>query len=273
VDTLHAAVAQTFASPWFQRDLRAKIQRVQQSFMRAGLTISFNGEAIIPNDWGLKDGEGIEPFFKRFEDDLGGDHPLHTRLYAGVGDGDRRGAGWYVFCNGRCIVEADQTALTGWGETGLGGIAIPRYHAQFSKFKGYAFLDCKDASLLPWNTTKTSIDVENPAYRRLYGRMTEATRPVIDFLNALDDENDFDESDRDLSVSVSKAAYRSVESLSERPSFTYRPPEKARIKNVTISYKKPPEEVARLKEAMDVATNRDLGTRTFDFAWQRLIEE
>jgi hypothetical protein len=30
---------------------------VQQSFLRAGLDIFFNGETIIPNVWGLKDGE------------------------------------------------------------------------------------------------------------------------------------------------------------------------------------------------------------------------
>ncbi len=273
VDSLHPPVAHTLGQDWFQRALRAKIQSVQQSFMRDGLTIQFNGTAIIPDEWGLKEGEGIEPFFKTFSDDLGGAHPLKTRLYAGIGTGDRRGAGWYIFCNGRCVLEADQSALTGWGETGFGGIAVPRYHAQFAKFRGYAFLDCRDASLLPWNTTKTSIDVENPAYRRLLGRMVDATRPVIDFLNALDGENDFDEQDRDLSVSVAKAAFRSVESLTERPAFVYRPPAKARTKNVTISYKKPPDEVTKMKEALEVTSNRDVGIRTFDLTWERLVEE
>lgn len=273
VDELHESVGHTLGQGWFQRDLRTKIQRVQQNFMRNGLSITFNGVTIIPDDWGLKEGEGIEPFHRRFEDDLGGQYPLKTRLYAGIGSGDRRGAGWYVFCNGRCIVEADQSALTGWGEVGQGGISIPRYHAQFGKFRGYAFLDCRDASLLPWNTTKTSIDVENPAYRRLLGRMVDATRPVINFLNALDGENDFAEEERDLSASVAKAAYRSVETLTERPSFTYKPPEKARVKNVTISYKRPPDEVERMKEVLDVSTNRDVGTRTFELAWERLVEE
>jgi hypothetical protein len=273
VDELHEPVAHTLGQGWFQRDLRGKIQRVQQNFMRNGLNITFNGVTIIPDVWGLKEGEGIEPFFKRFEDDLGGQHLLQTRLYAGIGSGDRRGAGWYVFCNGRCIVEADQSSLTGWGEAGQGGISIPRYHAQFGKFRGYAFLDCRDASLLPWNTTKTSIDVENPAYRRLLGRMVDAARPVIDFLNALDGENDFAEEERDLSASVAKAAHRSVEALTERPSFTYKPPETPRVKNITISYKKPPDEVDTMKEVLGVSTNRDAGTRTFELAWERLVEE
>lgn len=273
VDNLHPSVALTFGQDWFKRELRTKIQRVQQSFLRAGLDIFFNGETIIPNVWGLKDGEGIEPFFERYADDFGGAHPVRTRLYAGVGEPDRVGAGWYIFCNGRCIVEADQSALTGWGETGDGGIAIPRYHAQFARFKGYAFLDCQSAELLPWNTTKTSIDVENPAYRRLLGRMVDATRPVIDFLNKLDSEMDFEADERELSVSVAKAEYRAVESLAERAAFTFTASEKQKTKNVAISYKKPPEQVDRLKEELGVSSNRDVGLKTFEFAWQRLVEE
>ncbi len=273
VDQLAPAVASTFGQEWFVKRLRHSIRVVQQQPMRQGLAISLNGEAIIPTDWQLKEGEGIEPAFRRFEDDLGAANPLVTRLYAGVGDSNRTYAGWYVFCNGRCILEADQESTTGWNEVSENGVNVPKFHGQFARFRGYAFMDSDDASILPWNTTKTGLDLESDAYRRLVGRLIEITRPVITFLNNLDAEKEFEDSDKVLSIAISKAPHVALEKIAERPVFNYAPPPKRGPALARISYQKPRAEVEKLKEVMDAQSNRDLGEKTFEYAASNLSEE
>jgi hypothetical protein len=273
VEELYPGVAQTFGSDVFITNLRNQIRVVQQHFMRSGLQIVFNDQVIISNAWQLKSGEGIEPFFRVFEDDLGGKAPLKTRLYAGVGESSRAHAGWYVFCNGRCILEAEQSPKTGWGDLGEEGTTLPKYHNQFSRFRGYAFLDCEDASLLPWNTTKTDLEFESSAYRRLRGRLVDAARPVIDFLNKLDAETDVEEDDRQLTRALAKAVSTPLERLSEKPTFTFVAPTQRRPALASISFKKPLAEADRLKDVLQARNYKHLGELSFDYAFNNLVDE
>lgn len=274
VRRLTEGVAVQFANKAFEAALRNQIRVTQQHFMRAGLAVTFNGEAIAGMEWQLVNGEGIDPSFTRFEDDLGGEAPLRTRLYAGVGAvSSSAHAGWYVFCNGRCILAANQDSTTGWSEATDDGVTAPKYHGQFARFRGYAFLDCEDASILPWNTTKTDLDLDSDAYRRLRGRLIDAMRPVIDFLNLLDSEQDMETADRELSQAIGRAASVPIERLPERAAFTYRPPVKRGPALTSISYKKPEAEVAALKLAFKVTSNKDLGLRSFEYAHDSLVED
>lgn len=273
VDALDPTVAATFGQDAFVRTLRHDIRVVQQHPMRMGLSISLNGEAIIPTEWQLKEGEGIASAYCRYQDDLGAESPLVTRLYAGVGDSSRAHAGWYVFCNGRCILEADQGATTGWSEITDEGVGVPKYHGQFARFRGYAFLDSEDASILPWNTTKTGLDLESDAYRRLRGRLIEITRPVIDFLNSLDAEKDLEAADKVLSLAITRASSVVLEKLAERPTFVYTAPPKRGPALARISYQMPQGEVDELKDALGAHGNKDLGEKSFAYAYTNLVED
>lgn len=273
VSELDPAVATTFGQSAFLTKLRHDIRVVQQHPMRLGLQISVNGEAIPSTEWQLKEGDGIAPAFQRFEDDLGGESPLITRLYAGIGESSRPHAGWYIFCNGRCILEADQEATTGWSEVSDDGVNVPKYHGQFARFRGYAFLDSEDSRILPWNTTKTGLDLESDAYKRLRGRLIEVTRPVIDFLNSLDSEKDMEDSDKVLSVAVAKASSVPIAKLNQRPTFGYTPPPRKGPPLARISYQRPKAKADRLSEALSAHGNRDLGEKSFDYAYANLVEE
>jgi hypothetical protein len=273
VEDLDPAVASTFAQSVFVTKLRHDIRVVQQHPMRLGLGITLNGEAIIPTEWQLKEGDGISSAYRRYEDDLGVVSPLVTRLYAGVGESSRAHAGWYVFCNGRCVLEADQEATTGWSEVTDEGVNVPKYHGQFARFRGYAFLDSEDSSILPWNTTKTGLDLESDAYRRLQGRLIDITRPVIDFLNSLDAENDLETADKVLSLAITKASSIALEKLPERPTFVYTAPPKRGPALARISYQKPQAELDALKDALGAGNNREVGEQSFDYARSNLIED
>lgn len=273
IRNLHQGVSTFFSNEAFLRRLKSQIRISQQHFMRKGLGISVNGEALISSQWQLKMGQGIEPSFRKFSDPMGGKHPLISRIYAGIGDVDRDGAGWYVFCNGRCILDADQTEKTGWKASTQEGIQAPKYHHQFARFRGYVFLDCEDASVLPWNTTKTDLDYDHPAYLQLQARMVEAMRPVIDFLNVYDSEFDLQESDREVINSVAKAQNTPLDQITENIVFKYVLPPKKGPALTTITYKKLQSDVDILKMVLDVGTNRAVGERSFDFALENLSED
>ena len=198
---------------------------------------------------------------------------MTTKIFAGVGDTSRHHAGWYIFCNGRCILEADQDRTTGWAEVTEAGVSIPKYHAQFARFRGFAFLDSDDASVLPWNTTQTGLDPDSVAYLRLKPRLIEAARPVIDFLNSLDSEQDLEESDKLLTRAVGEALSVPLERIPQNRAFGYTVPAIKGPPLSRISYKKPKGETDILKEAIGATSLTDLGEKSFEFSFQTLIEE
>jgi hypothetical protein len=273
VTPLQTPVADTFRQGIFLADLRQDIRIRQQQPMRWGLQITLNGEAIIPSDVQLKQGDVVKPAFRRYTDDLGGTAPLVTRLYAGVADSSRAHAGWYIFCNGRCVLEADQSKATGWSDVSDAGVGMPKYHGQFARFRGYAFLDSDDASILPWNTTKTGLDPETDAYRRLRGRLIEIARPVIDFLNALDAESDFEDPDKILTQGLARTPSIALERLPSRDVFIYQTPPPRGPAMGSINYKKPRAEIEALRDRLQVPSLRAVGERSFEFTYQNLVSE
>ena len=52
-------------------------------------------------------------------------------------------AGWYVLCNGRVVVSADKTDLTGWG------VGLPAFHSKYRGFAGVALFVSEDPDRLP----------------------------------------------------------------------------------------------------------------------------
>lgn len=256
----------------FRLALTDDIRVRQGAAMSQGLEITLNGEAIIPNDWQLKVGEGIVPTNRRYVDPIGGAE-MQTRLYAGVAKSDRHSAGWYVFCNGRCILAADQEGTTGWAEVTEGGVRMPKYHNQFARFRGYIFLDAQDSSILPWNTTKTDLDPESAAYLLTKDRLIEAARPVINFLNALDAETDMEATDRVLTKALDKAPTKALAQLAANDVFIYMPPERRGPAMSRITYQKPKSETDRLMEEFGVDKPKDVGIKTFEFSYGTLVED
>ncbi|MEY4620193.1 MAG: hypothetical protein RIS65_1365 [Pseudomonadota bacterium] len=271
VQPLERSVGETFGMDWFVRKVKNDIRIAQQHPMRLGLSIKVNGESIISSEWQLKEGEGIASSLLDYTDDIEG-RELRTRIYAGIGESNRVNAGWYIFCNGRCILEADQTSITGWSQISESGLNIPGYHPQFARFRGYAFLDADDSTVLPWNTMKTGLDPETPAYRRLQSRLIGAARPIIDFLNGLDAEKDFEPDDRVLTKAVTQAASVPLAKISNPRTFIYAPPPKKGPALVRISYQKTKADAQALMEALDARSIKETGEKSFDFAANNLLD-
>src|SRR5262249_40993290 len=88
-------------------------------------------------------------------------------------------SGWYIVCNGRVVLAADRSSLTGWGVDNF-----PRWHGQYSGFAGVVLFSAADPSLLPMTTTKRSVNAALPVYQRALARMAEPARDWIDYTNA-----------------------------------------------------------------------------------------
>jgi hypothetical protein len=237
--------------------------RHQDSLSR-GLAIWVNGNPVIAAPLTICSSAQIKPVFEKLPSLNGkGRTPLRVRLYCGVASASKRSprdAGWYVFCNGRLVLDANQTDLTGWG------MGIPRFHPQFTAFRGYVFFDSDDPARLPWNTMKTSVDPETDEYAATRQVMIGAMRPVIDFLNRLADEAKT--TDSGPLRSAWEAAPEIALTKVKRNDIFVAPRTKVAPKTPTtssIQYEKPIAQIELAKRLLKVRSNKRVGERTFDY--------
>lgn len=241
--------------------LRNEISKRHQQHIDNGLAISLNGVSIPPSqlEFLVSTQPLLRPAYREYDRD-----GVHVRLLAGVGKSEPQKAGWYVYCNGRMVLDADRTRTTGWGEPSM----MPRFHNQYARFRGAAFFDSKDPILLPWNTTKDGVDEGVPIFTEAYNIMVSIMQPVVRFLDAVDQDNEKPEGARPLVELLDTSARRSAIidlSLSERFAYERPPPPPPREKVITIQYKKPTRLVDAVKSTLRMRSARAAGEATFDY--------
>ena len=268
---LYDPVSQQLGSEYFSLGLRRTIGARHHHHLEKGLAVRINGVSIPSanvNFAFLPNNQLVPAYEQRALDGVA------MQLYAGVGEVHRPSAGWNIYCNGRMIVEHDQTELTGWGESV--DIAIPRFHHQFARFRGCLFFDSAESSKLPWNTTKDGIDAGSEVYRTAKVRMVAHMRTIIDFLNRLDKEYDEpDESKRGLLNMVERAYYAEPLDVPKATRFTYVAPATPRLppENTRITIYRPKTAVERLKGHMGVRTNKEAVEKMFDWYMENVCQD
>lgn len=264
---LHESVAEQLALENFQTELVKELEDAHQESLDSRLTITLNGIPLRTRPLTLLQADELKPAVFSRTIPVKGKGDVHVRIYAGVGKSDPVAAGWYVFCNGRLIVSADQSAVTGWGDTAEKG--IPRFHPQFSRFRGFVFFDADEPLLLPWNTMKTGIDTDSPRFRAIRLDMTRLMRPVIDFLNKLDREKDkYPEDDGPLLTLVRSANDVRLPELPHSDKFVSPKPTpvpKTKPEDALIKYTRPSDQIKIVKAAIGAKSNKDVGEKTFDY--------
>ena len=204
-----------------------------------------------------------------------------VRQVVGVGPRTPHDAGWYVYCNGRMVLRADQSEVTGWGEPNIE--RLPQYHNDFAWFRGCVFFDSRDPAALPWNTTKDGVDQDSGLYRSVKSQMVVMMGPVLQFLREVVNEQDPQGALRSLleeanSVSLTNLLQSvSIAPRVPRPFIGQRrsvipelPPEE---RPTNIAYKKPAGLVDKVKQSLGVRTNRAVGEKTFEYYVEMEIEE
>jgi len=271
---LYPGIAEGFAQSDFVAGLVSTLQKKHKLALEKGLAVQVRDTPLISQPYTLKSSEYLRPSVRQFDiKGPPGKPPVSVKLIAGVEESKPAESGWYVSCNGRFILVADKSQKTGWGE--VGDMRIPRMHHQFARFRGFAFFECDEPERLPWNSSKTSVDVESQVYSKTRRIMIETTRPIIDRLNELDAESDAD--DRPLSDAIQSAGSTSITALLAESSGDSMFSWKGRNdmskldRPVRIAYTRPLNKVRKLRDKLAVETNREVGERTFDYCYEHEI--
>ena len=270
VSDLHSDVASEFRQETFRTRLREQLRSKLTEPITNRLAISLNGRPVHSNPLELLDGRNLAPAYAKNHYPSEDDRRVTAQFFAGLADPDPPSAGWHVFCNGRLILEGDKTSVTGWGtreET-----RIPRFHGQYNLFRGYAYFDSDDAALLPWNTTKTGLNLDSSVYRASKLHMRTLMRPVIDFLNRLKKEKEESESGP-LQDLLGNARQKALPKVTTRRSFIVPKFEPLVIRPAIqrIQYDVAADKAKEVKRYLGVTTWVAVGKTTFKYFYDAEI--
>lgn len=265
VTELYPGVAAELDLENFRNRLREDLESKHQRTLEKGLTATLNKATLKSVPPKLLSSSQLKPAHLHRRDMKQTSTPVSVELYVGISTSDPLAGGWYVFCNDRLVLEADQTKMTGWGERG----ATPRYHNQYARFRGYAFFDCDNAALLPWNTTKTGMALDNSLYQSVRQQMISLMVPVKNFLDELKKEEQLAKTTgrRPLAKIVDSARAILLAKIPVGQSFTRPETPVVRVapKIGRISYSKPLDEIALARKNLKVRSRREVGEKTFEY--------
>lgn len=118
VEELYPEISMRVSDPELLKKLHASLSETYSLFLQRLVSVDLNGTEIPARDIPLGQSDEITPGVTELQDD-----GVNVEILAGLAP--RRGgawtmdqAGWYVLCNGRVVVFADKSELTGWGVVG-----------------------------------------------------------------------------------------------------------------------------------------------------------
>ncbi|NOT57121.1 MAG: ATP-binding protein [Deltaproteobacteria bacterium] len=268
VNRLLPNVMDTFTLENFKSRLVAELSHAHALILDREFSITLNGIPIKHDPQQLFTSREIKPGYveKSYPSEVlvgKPGPPVRVKLYAGVSERSLHDGGWYIFCNGRLILRADQTDSTVWNERHQ----MPAYRPDFAYFRGYAYFDCDDGALLPWTTTKTGVDVDSPIYKAVQREMIEMTRPVLAFLTNLVKEKSAAVAVRPLERSITTASATQVQTITKPHPFVapLPTPAPAGPKMQKIQYSKPVAEVEKARQLLKVKSFTTVGEKTFEY--------
>jgi Histidine kinase-, DNA gyrase B-, and HSP90-like ATPase len=173
ITELHDEIKTRLSNKRFEAELISKLAKVYSFFLGRIIELSVNGTDVEATEFEI----GSNFAHDRFKSD-----GVDCSITAGIAPafGDRflaDTAGWFVFCNFRTVIYADKTPLTGWGNT------MPLFQPKHRPFLGLVSFTSANPEALPWTTTKSSVNEDDPAWQEAIGRMAAVARPILRFLD------------------------------------------------------------------------------------------
>jgi Histidine kinase-, DNA gyrase B-, and HSP90-like ATPase len=161
----------------FEGRLTAAIAQTYALFLEDSVRVFLNGKAVEPTEIPVGGSSESKPGQVEFTKG-----EVKVRIFAALAarkdaEWAYERAGWYVLCNGRVVLPANKTELTGWGE------GMPQFHSKYNGFVGVAVFRSRNPLALPWTTTKRGLNLESPVYQSAKIEMAILARPIISFLN------------------------------------------------------------------------------------------
>ncbi len=275
ITNLHPNISDEFNLEYFLTKLKNDLAFTYSLILNKNFNIFINGEHIRRKEFEIINDANLMPEIINFTfplEERDEDKLINIKIIAGVSkERDLKQGGWYIFCNDRLILEADKSNITGWDNNEL-----PKYHPDFAYFRGYVFFDSKNAELLPWTTTKTGLNSDSSVYKATSFEMKKALKKVISFLRErAKQESSFKKEKIDNNPLTKLIEEDSIEKNiiefknNNDQSFNYIVDNPKNIENIpnggTISYWKSNEDLNKLKDYLNLSTNKDIGEYTFDY--------
>ena len=245
VEELHPEISMRLSNPELLTKLRASLSETYGLFLQRIVSVHLNGMTISAREIPLGQSDEITPGVAAFQE--GG---VNVEILAGLAP--RKGgrwamdrAGWYVLCNGRVVVFADKSELTGWGVVG------PQFTPKYRGFVGVAFFFSDDPSVLPWTTTKRGLNRESRVLQVARHRMVAVSRPVLTFLNNMYPSDAPEEvPERKLADSVKSTPMHKLTSSGAQSFLALQTKKSSRPATVSVQYKALRSEVARARKCL-----------------------
>lgn len=263
ITELHDEVKMRLRGPTIETNLYGSISRTYSFFLQRYVRILLNGKEVDPFNIPIgKPTAGTASYEQLVQDGV------KVRIFATVGERDEKGrynqelAGWYVVCNGRVVLGADKSDVSGWGTPGMG-----TFQPKYRSFVGVTFFESEDPLLLPWTTTKRSLNRESAIYLRVHNRMKSAARPVISFLNKqYPSEPDEEPIEREISKTVKGTSFGDL--MAKKITVFDVPKPRKRIKTTTsVQYDAENEDLDKIRKHLRkprMGANR-IGEYTFRY--------
>jgi hypothetical protein len=160
-------------------------------------------------------------------------------------------------------------------------VNLPNYHPQYRRFRGYAMLSAASTEALPWNTTKTGIDEESRVWRQVQTQIKLAGSEVVSVINRLktEDQTAVDDESMPTVVASKAASLVRTENLDESERFVVpafrkvtRRPASKKVRMQKMQYEVDRERFERVSEQLGTSTVAEVGRKTFDYYYDREIE-
>ena len=257
VENLNEEISLKFDNELFINSLIDYVQKYRTVEAENGLQIEINGTTIDYRKEKLLESKDIQTYTHKIEDPEG-----TITIIAGITEkGEPAKAGWYIYCNGRLVLYADKTSLSGWGD------GSRSYHNSLAEFRGYVYFESKNLLALPWNTTKTGVDTSNRLYILAKQKMVEAMSQIfkkIDEMKRKYDVTDLCELEFIKKAQERELTYSNVAQINQNRDFAISEVQKSEPMT-TISFSKPTREVDKVKKNMGEKTNKAVGIKLFDY--------
>ncbi len=180
-----------------------------------------------------------------------------------------RSSGWFVFCNGRAVISADKTQLTGWGGAGL-----PIFQPKHRPFLGTVFFVSKNPEHLPWTTTKSAINEDSALWQATKRQMATVGRVVVSFLDGRYTDEGSDASSKEIRNATGNGMSVLSAAVAEKRAFIT-PRAGAASSTTRIQYDAKVAEVTRIAKYLKrpSMSGSEVGRHTFSHFLRNEVDE
>ena len=275
ISNLHQQIKNTFSDPYFNKTFYEYIKERSADLNKLNVQLSVNKIAVSYEDERILFNDSFKPYVKSIELD-----DVKIKIIAGTAKmGTPKKAGWYVQCNGRTVLYANHGEETGWGTDD-----ISSFHNLYATFRGYVFFESSNLERLPWNTSKTGVDLSSKYYHLALEIMKDCERIYIKWRKQLAEFLNDNENIEAKSVfvgseegihSIKLESYASNDNqyvFPELSSECFPVPEEP---ETLIKFKETKKKVELVKNSMGSSriSNKEMGEKLFDFYYEREVDE